>query len=386
MKKRVLIAHQSTIPHYRIPFYAAVERLKPDWWEFRVVYDPRERERKLFFKDDVDATSFQFHTQTTSTFVFNLGSKRIAFQPFLFKARQYDMLVLEQALKNISYPLAILTKLLGKKVVYWGHAKDFEFEHPGIAKQFLEAIKISITRSADGFFAYTKGVAALSIANGCRPRKVFCLNNTVDIESHRKAFCAIFNKRTDLRSQNGFTNNDHVLLYVGRLNSRKRLDLLFDAFEILRQQSSAYRLVIVGSGDLTLVDKCRKRCGEDSVIYVGSLIDPALLAQYYVISDAFVFPGDVGLGPLQSLCYDLTPIVIDSPTNNPEYEYLNDFNSVIVPRGANAAMYGKHINLYFQDEDRRTALRQNAWGSIVHLTIDNMANNFIKGVNEILKS
>ena len=29
--KKVLIAHQSTIPHYRVPFYEAVERLRPKW-------------------------------------------------------------------------------------------------------------------------------------------------------------------------------------------------------------------------------------------------------------------------------------------------------------------------------------------------------------------
>ncbi len=34
--KRVLIAHQSTIPHYRVRFYQEVERLRPKWLAFPV--------------------------------------------------------------------------------------------------------------------------------------------------------------------------------------------------------------------------------------------------------------------------------------------------------------------------------------------------------------
>ena len=40
--KQVLIAHQSTIPHYRVPFYNSLNTLKPDEWRFEVVFDPDE--------------------------------------------------------------------------------------------------------------------------------------------------------------------------------------------------------------------------------------------------------------------------------------------------------------------------------------------------------
>lgn len=56
-----------------------------------------------------------------------------------------------------------------------------------------------------------------------------------------------------------------------------------------------------------------------------------ILAPLYAASDVFTFPGDVGLGPLQALCYDLPVITLESPTHMPEIIYLNKSNSIILP-------------------------------------------------------
>ena len=48
---KVLIAHQSTIPHYRVPFYNSLENQKPDNWQFDVVFDISELEKPRFFKE-----------------------------------------------------------------------------------------------------------------------------------------------------------------------------------------------------------------------------------------------------------------------------------------------------------------------------------------------
>ena len=65
--KKVLIAHQSTIPHYRVPFYEAVERLRPKWWEFSVIYDTAEARGKSFLEFDHRSSEFQDKTTTGPT-------------------------------------------------------------------------------------------------------------------------------------------------------------------------------------------------------------------------------------------------------------------------------------------------------------------------------
>ena len=40
--KKVMIAHQSTIPHYRVPFYNMLNKMRPIDWQFEVVFDPND--------------------------------------------------------------------------------------------------------------------------------------------------------------------------------------------------------------------------------------------------------------------------------------------------------------------------------------------------------
>ena len=89
--KKVLIAHQSTIPHYRVPFYEAVERLRPKWWEFSVIYDTAEARGKSFL--EFDHRSVNFEIKPNRTYTLKLAGKQLSFQPFPFEGAKYDLLV-----------------------------------------------------------------------------------------------------------------------------------------------------------------------------------------------------------------------------------------------------------------------------------------------------
>jgi hypothetical protein len=76
-------------------------------------------------------------------------------------------------------------------------------------------------------------------------------------------------------------------------------------------------------------------------------------------------------------------VVIDSPIHNPEYEYLNEANSLILPRNTLPQDYANAIDKHLKDHVKWGMLRCGAWSSIKNLTIENMARNFVKGVNSI---
>ena len=109
--KKVLIAHQSTIPHYRIPFYNALEKVRPDTWSFKVVFDPSELENKRFFKEQLDIKKIKFPILAVNTIAAKIAGKNINYQTFWKKAAEYDLIITEQALNNISYPLCHLHQL-----------------------------------------------------------------------------------------------------------------------------------------------------------------------------------------------------------------------------------------------------------------------------------
>jgi glycosyltransferase involved in cell wall biosynthesis len=220
------------------------------------------------------------------------------------------------------------------------------------------------------------------VHNGVDDKKIYILYNTIDIEKQRSVFDNLISQRDLLRRKENLEDKK-VLLFVGRLNKRKKLDYLFETFTLLHKIDPRYHLLVIGGGDASLINHLKKSCGESSVGYYG-VVSEEDISYFYIVSDLYVFPGAVGLGPLQALCFDLTPAVIDSPIHNPEYEYLNERNSLILPSGTSAQKYAYTISQHLENREQWRKSRAQAWPSIRHLTIDNMAKNFIHGINSIL--
>jgi glycosyltransferase involved in cell wall biosynthesis len=378
--KQVLIAHQSTIPHYRVPFYETVERLRPKWWEFSVIYDTGRARDNSFL--EFDHSLVTFHIKKSRTRTLKIAGKQLSFQTFPLEGSKYDLLVMGSELKNLSYPISYLWRFCGKFVAYWGHGRDLSVESPQGLKALAEETKLWLTRRADGFFAYTNGVRDYMVSNGVDQRKIFVLHNTIDIIKQRSLFDKLIQQREALRSEAGL-NGKKVLLFVGRVTRQKQLDVLLDAFLVLRKIDESYHLIFIGGGETSFLHKLQERSGERSFSYLGATED---ISRFCVVSDLYALPGAIGLGPLHALCFDLTPAVVHSRLHKPEYEYLNRDNALILPEGSTAEEYAAAIKSLLEDRPRWAKLRAHAWASIRHLTIENMAQNFIDGVNSILQT
>jgi glycosyltransferase involved in cell wall biosynthesis len=251
-------------------------------------------------------------------------------------------------------------------------------------KILAESLKRHWIRRSDGYFAYTEGVRSELVAAGADFNGIHVLNNTIDTVAERALFDSMRVRRTALRDELGLDDRK-VLLFVGRLNAGKRLGFLNASMASLRARHPEYHLVIIGGGDQSWVDRFRSNLGDDGFSYRGVIVDRERIAEWFVRSDAYIFPGAVGLGALNALCYDLTPVVIEGPTHNPEYEYLNGDNAVVVGAGASPADYAEALHAFCADRQEWESRRRGAWPSISHLTIENMARNFVDGVSAILE-
>jgi glycosyltransferase involved in cell wall biosynthesis len=377
--KKLLIAHQSTIPHYRVCFYNALEASRPGSWTFDVVFDYSEIEKKRFFQEDTSIHQFTFPVLATKTYGINLGEKLFNYQSFFLKAANYDLIVVGSALSNFTYSLCWLHKLFGKKYVIWGHGKDRSIAKPSRLKIILETFRLWLARNADGFLAYTSDIKTYLEEKGVVSSNIYVLNNTIDILKQRQFYENYRLERNKIKEQLGLSNRK-ILLFVGRFTKSKRLAFLLEAFEYLLHIDSNVHLIMVGDGN-----SINKKHESAQVTFLGGITDPDKLAQLYVASDIFVFPGDVGLGPLQALCYDLPIITIESATHMPEIVYLNQKNSIILSSLTTPKEYAKAVFDLYSDSAKLTALRSTIWQSIQHLTIEQMAQNFINGINHILK-
>lgn len=379
-QKQVLFAHQSTIPHYRVEFYNCLKRLKPDDWDFSVVFDKKES-ASYFFKETDDA-GFSFNIQPTNTYNINVLNRKLKLQAFPLKLFNYDVLVVGSALDNLSYPLTFLGKLFGKKIALWGKGKDYEAEHTDATENISERFKIFLSKKADCFFAYTNGVRQFLISKGVAESRIIAIENTIDIHKQRKCYEELLPHRAALRNKYNIEGRK-VLLFVGRLIRNKKIDFILEAFDQLYALDNTYKLIFAGSGDKEIIAMIMTKYTNGEVECKGFVPDE-LIGEYFTFSDLYIYPGVVGLGPLQSLCYDLTPVLIHSDFHSPEYEYMNADNALILPSGTTATGYAAAINELVNNSSRMQHFKKVAYDSIRHLTLENMALNFIKGINKLL--
>ena len=89
----------------------------------------------------------------------------------------------------------------------------------------------------------------------------------------------------ELRRQWGVSENDPVILYVGRLAPEKNLPLVLEAFNAIRKKQPAAKLVLVGDGP----ERHRMQAENPNHIFAGMRIDDDL-ATHYASADAFLFP------------------------------------------------------------------------------------------------
>jgi glycosyltransferase involved in cell wall biosynthesis len=95
------------------------------------------------------------------------------------------------------------------------------------------------------------------------------------------------------RTALGLSLSDLILLYVGRLDREKNVELLLDAFRLVAEALSQARLLLVGQG--TETDRLRARAhiapAGDRVSFVG--VKPReMLPDYYRAADLFCFASE----------------------------------------------------------------------------------------------
>lgn len=111
------------------------------------------------------------------------------------------------------------------------------------------------------------------------------INNATDMEFSKEK------EKTDkeLNKLYGIKKDEFVLLFVGRINKLKNIDLIINS---LRKVKSKYKMLFVGSGqdEDYLKNKINKYNLSDRVIMCGRVKDREELAAYYARADLFLFP------------------------------------------------------------------------------------------------
>lgn len=202
------------------------------------------------------------------------------------------------AMFDLRWPTMLLPLLRpgGPPVVWWGHGFG--------ASGHLRRLRAALARWADALLLYDAGSVDDFVVLGVPRERIFVAPNTVHVaapgrrEGPRRSF-----------------------LYVGRIQPRKRLDLLVDAFASAAPQlPQDVTLEIVGDGGerAALEHRARDAGVGSRVHFHGAVRDETALARHFAGALAYVSPGHVGLGVLHAFAYGVPVLTRTGPGHAPE--------------------------------------------------------------------
>ncbi|MGE5377968.1 MAG: glycosyltransferase family 4 protein [Bacteroidota bacterium] len=280
-----LAVQQRVLPSYRVPF-------------FDLLASACERGMSLFTGlprlSEGIATASQLqvanHQLGKNTHLLG-GSFYLCYQRRLvdwLEQWQPDALIMEANPRYLSTPAAVRWMHKRNRLVLgWGLGS------PG-GRGLLTGRRISFIKQFDAMIAYSRRGAEEYAALGFPPEKIFVAYNSV---SAPPAF------PLPLRPS---TLSPHpTILFVGRLQARKRIDLLLRA---CTQLDSRPRLVIVGDGPERETLESLARETYPGAEFVGAR-HGAALTPYFTEADLFVLPGTGGLAVQEAMSHGLPVIV-----------------------------------------------------------------------------
>jgi 1,2-diacylglycerol 3-alpha-glucosyltransferase len=119
------------------------------------------------------------------------------------------------------------------------------------------------------------------------------------------------------RSNFGFSTNDVISIYVGRLSPEKNLSLLLRAFYGVAMTYDHVRLLVVGDGpERENMEAQVKHMNIGSKVFFTGMIDYKEIPSYLAASDIFVTPSSAetfGLSTVEAMAAGLPTLGIDSP-------------------------------------------------------------------------
>lgn len=224
---------------------------------------------------------------------------------------QPQALIIETNPRNLSNWLAINWMHHRRRpVIGWGLGVSS-------SNPLASSIQHHILRRLDAVIAYSNTAAQQYIEAGMQPERVFVAANAVTRRPSTQP----------LERPAEYKEGIPTLLFVGRLQPRKRLDVLLQALSALPTAEQPH-LVIVGDGP----DRSRLEQLAWSIypkaVFAGAKYGVDLVP-YYQTADLFVLPGTGGLAVQQAMAHTLPVIVGEA--DGTQSELVRSENGWILP-------------------------------------------------------
>lgn len=297
-------------PHYREPIYQAIaENISCDF----------------YFGDRVNTSIKKFDYNSLcgfrkelkrlnifKEFYWQRGSVRLFFKPY----RTY--IITGEAFCLSTWVLATLCKFTNKKCIAWTHG--WYGRETGVKK----IIKRTFFKLFSHILTYNEYTIPLFEKEGYKKENITCIANSLN--SHKQLEIRKQLHKTNIFT-NHFMNDNPVILYCGRIQKVKKLEMILDCAKSLIDNNTPVNVVFIGKDDENVnLENYSKKLGiEYSVWMYGPCYEEEKLGEIFYNSTICVSPGNVGLTAIHSLTFGCPVITHGNfPYQGPEFEAIKE--------------------------------------------------------------
>ncbi|WP_154124401.1 glycosyltransferase [Grimontia hollisae] len=318
MKK--IVIHYPFIPSYRVPVFNNLS----DKSDIDVLFISALDSDDITIKCDSEFWRFR-HKESELKTIRLFGRKltiELGVLSYLIQMRGGECFYIALSNPNIitSWLYSLLAKILGYKVIFWGHG--LLKREKGI-KRLIRSIYYSIP---DKHWLYGNNAVYLMEDLGVKKRKISVIYNSLNYEVQKLQRNLLKKDRKLIRQKLGYNDDDIVIICIGRLLEKLKIDVIIRAVELGRRSGLPLRLVIIGDGPIkaALQELVFSLNIDEYVTFTGALYREEDIGPYYISSDISAVAGVVGLAAMHSLAYGIPMI-----THNCLQEHCPEVEAII---------------------------------------------------------
>lgn len=321
---------------YRETIYQAIESSYDCEWFF----EKEEIDVKLFDTRKLRKVHFLEHGRFLGRSYRMKGLTHL-----IWKRRDFDAYLMIGAPMCVSiWVLCLLLKVFHpkKKIYFWTHGWY------GKESRGERIVKKSFLRLADELLIYGEYAKNLLVKEGFRAEKMHVIHNSLSYDVQLKLRRQI---QPSEIYRNHFGNSHPVLIFIGRLTTVKKLDLLLEALDKLSREGDQYNLVFVGDGveKTNLQGKAEELGLANQVWFYGACYDERTNAEFIYNADLCVSPGNIGLTAIHVLMFGCPALTHDDYAYQmPEFEAIKPYDTGCFFERGNVDSLAETIKQWFK--------------------------------------
>ena len=369
---------QRVVPDYRVPFFAALDRLLGDK-ECRLEIlagQPWPEEGLIDARDELASVRKTRNKKFPGRAYWLCGA--------LKTTRRADIVIIEQANAALHiYPLIVM-RMLGirrRKLALWGHGAHLNKQKP---QPLRDAWKKYWTSKVDHWFAYSDLSARAVRDSGFPAEKITVVQNSIDTHALREARRCLSEVDVAARFRELFgesRRDEHrVGVFCARLAPLKWIPFLLKSLEITHRDDPDFRMIIIGDGPDA--HRVQAFCGPNPWCRWLGAVHGTERVKTLAQADVFLNPGMTGLSILDAFAMGIPFATTDCGIHSPEIAYLTKGVNGIMSDPTEAAFSAAVLELIRSDD--LAMIKRNALADGRNYTIEGMTRNFTEGVLKAL--